>query len=94
MLKNCLFPWFVYFETSARIFLEGKGLVNCVRETAELVQVVVRGISRRRLQASRNGTVWIYAEQFLQTPRSELCMKINFFNESHSLWGEIVLVTA
>ena len=39
-------------------------LVNCVRETAELVQLVGRGISRRLLQASRDGTVYIYAEQF------------------------------
>ena len=60
----------------------------------ELVQLVVRGISRRLLQASLDGTVCIYAEQFQQTPRSELRMKINFFHESHSLWGEVVLVTA
>ena len=28
MLKNCLFPWFVYFEASARTFLQGKGISN------------------------------------------------------------------
>ena len=36
-------------------------LVNCVCETAELIQLVVRGISRRLLQASLGGTVCIYA---------------------------------
>lgn len=62
----------------------------------ELVQLVVRGISRRLLQASLDGTVCIYAEQFEQTPRSDFRMKIKIFNESHmhSLWGEVVLVTA
>ena len=60
----------------------------------ELVQLVVQGISQRLLQASRDGTVCIYAEQFYQTPRSELHMKIKFFNESHLPRGEVVLVTA
>ena len=54
----------------------------------------MRVVSRRLLQANLDGTVCIYAEQFQHTPRSELRMKIKFFNESHSLWGEVVLVTA
>ena len=50
VLKNCLFSWFVYFEASARTFLQGKGILlkllkiacqSCERQTAELVQFVM-----------------------------------------------------
>ena len=51
----------------------------------ELVQLVVRRISRRLLQAS--------LDDMLNTFNT-LQMKINFFNESHRLWGEVALVSA
>ena len=54
----------------------------------------MRGISRRLLQASLERTVCIYTEQFYQTPKPGLWMKIKVFNESHSHLGEVVFVTA
>ena len=38
--------------------------VSSEHQTVELVQLLVRQISRRLLQASLDGTVCIYAEQF------------------------------
>ena len=71
MLKNCLFPGFVYFEASvgcARTFCREKVFcklrVSSERRTVELVQLVVRGISQSLLQAGLDGTVYLYAEQF------------------------------
>jgi len=74
VLKNCLFPWFDYFKASARTFLQGEGIllkllqIACQlweRQTTESVHLfVVQGISQKLLQASLDGTVCIYAEQF------------------------------
>ena len=57
-------------------------------------RLVVRGILRRLLQANLDGTMCMYAEQFYQTPKPGLRMKIKIFNGSHSHRGEVVLVTA
>ena len=67
VLKNCLFPWFVYFEASARTFLQGKGILlkllkiacqSCERQTVELVQFVMyAGIFKL---FNLDGTVCIY----------------------------------
>ena len=95
MLKNCLFPWFVYFEASARTFLQGKGILlkllkiacqSCECQTVELVQLVVRGIVHANFFKLTLKELCAYMlNNFNKTPISELGMKIKFFNESHSL---------
>ena len=70
-------------------------VVNCVAAACVSIKpwmLVVQGISQRLLQASLDGTVCIHTQQFQQTPKPELWMKIKHFNESHSHWDEVVLV--